>query len=129
MPIGPRGPVKVAVIDTGIDITNPFIAEKWKPGSTESPNEFYRDFVDDVETANTLKEDWEAHYNSSAIRIRLRSIAEREGDNPQDLHGHGTHMAGIILQLAPDAQLYVGRLMRRVSHDARDARRLALVCL
>ena len=30
--------------------------------------------------------------------------------NPEDACGHGTHMAGIILQLAPHAELFIARV-------------------
>lgn len=128
-PAGPKGPVKVAIIDTGIDIANPFIAHHWKTSQAISLDGCYRDFLDDVETANTLDEVWEGHYTDEVIRSKLNKIVERDRDEPQDLHGHGTHMAGIILQLAPHAQLYVARFMKQKSVDTQDARRLALVRL
>ncbi|KAK4198333.1 peptidase S8/S53 domain-containing protein, partial [Triangularia verruculosa] len=42
-------------------------------------------------------------------RITLPGIDYLEG-NPKDRAGHGTQVAGVLLQLAPNADLYVGRI-------------------
>jgi subtilisin family serine protease len=65
-------PVKIAVLDTGLDLGHPFIqgAKRIKEA---------RNFVD--------------HHSSMA-----------------DTHGHGTHVAALLLKVAPYAQIYVAKV-------------------
>jgi subtilisin family serine protease len=74
--------VKVAVLDTGIDSDHPFIIENWhRPPDNDKR---YHDFTSEMSSEQPLK--------------------------PVDNDGHGTHVAGIILQFAPDVELYVARI-------------------
>jgi hypothetical protein len=80
--------VRVTVIDSGLDDTHPFIQRQgWKrdrrvPGG-KTPVPLFKDFT----TSDTEKQ----HI-------------------PVDETGHGTFVAGIILQLAPDVELSVARI-------------------
>lgn len=71
-----KKPIKVAVLDTGIDFEHGFIK-----GAMKKPRRIKatRDFVD-------------------------------KGNNIQDFHGHGTHVAALLLKVAPDAQLYIAKV-------------------
>ncbi|XDG04958.1 hypothetical protein ABKA04_004573 [Annulohypoxylon sp. FPYF3050] len=78
---------------------------------------------------------WEPHENYKTIKVAVfdtgydssyeflneeaqikRIIASRNfvpgqsHDNVTDIHGHGTHVASIILHLAPHAEVYIGRV-------------------
>lgn len=81
--------VKIAVLDTGIDSTHPSIKETWRRCSLRKDGSplLDRGYVD-------------FHFDS------------RDEMVPEDTHGHGTHVAGIILDLAPDAELHVARVFR-----------------
>jgi subtilisin family serine protease len=74
--------VKIAVLDTGIDQTHGYIQRHWKPGSGDRGFDRYRDFTTGADAFTP----------------------------PQDTCGHGTHCAGILLRLAPYAELYVARV-------------------
>jgi hypothetical protein len=78
-----RSPVKVAILDTGIDAGNAYIRTKWPPsisaGDGNVSQRYYTDFV------NTTS-------------------------GPDDNDGHGTHIAGLMLRFAPNAHLYVARI-------------------
>lgn len=57
------------------------------------------------------------------------SLEQGRQDEPVDLAGHGTHLAGIVLQLTPHATLCVARVLEdKVEYDTgKAARRVALV--
>jgi subtilisin family serine protease len=69
-------PIKIAVLDTGVDVTHSFIK-----GAMKKPQRIKttRSFVDGVK-------------------------------DTQDSHGHGTHVAALLLKVAPDAHLYIARV-------------------
>jgi subtilisin family serine protease len=75
-------PVKLAILDTGVDAKHPWINENWTKKWKKAP--FY-DFT---------------------------SSAPYERTTPTDEVGHGTQMAGIILHIAQDVELYVIRVFR-----------------
>ncbi|KAF1958493.1 subtilisin-like protein, partial [Byssothecium circinans] len=72
--------IRVAVLDTGIGASHPFLQKKWKREGLVDQG--YRNFVTGPE----------------------------QSQEPRDDHGHGTHCAGQILNFAPKAQLYVARV-------------------
>lgn len=44
-------------------------------------------------------------------RIKIcKSFFDRAPEGDQDSCGHGTHAAGLLLEVAPNAELYVGRV-------------------
>ena len=67
-------PIKIAVLDTGVDLTHSFIKGAKKQN-----------------------------------RIKLTKCFV-EGVTTQDSHGHGTHVAALLLKVAPDAQLYIAKV-------------------
>ncbi|PGG96608.1 hypothetical protein AJ80_09809 [Polytolypa hystricis UAMH7299] len=80
---GSESPVKIAILDTGIDLTHP----DFGPGM---PN------------------------RTRIIKVKnFTDIVECFGEeNVHDENGHGTHAAGLILDFAPDAELYVAKIGR-----------------
>lgn len=100
--------VKIAVLDTGIDATHEYIKKNWKrptlgAGGCRLNDAGYLDFLTTPPSTEIV----------------------------EDAFGHGTHVAGIILQLAPDAELYVARVFHSGSFDQNSepgcARRVAEV--
>ena len=67
--------IKIAVLDTGVDLTHPFIKSAKK-------------------------------YN----RIKLMENFVEGVKNTDDLHGHGTHIAALLLEVAPGTQLYIAKV-------------------
>lgn len=57
------------------------------------------------------------HYCFEAYRENIRgtfnSYNERLRKNVQDLHGHGTSTASLILKYAPDAELYIIKIAEK----------------
>jgi subtilisin family serine protease len=72
--------IKLAILDTGIDATHDWLKLKLSKQSQR-----YFDFTQN-NSGDTSEED------------------------PKDSVGHGTHVAGVILQLAPHVELYVARV-------------------
>jgi subtilisin family serine protease len=70
--------VKIAVLDTGIDLNHPFINGALKGG-----------------------------------RIRLAETFVNNDSTAQDCFGHGTHVANLLLNIAPDAELYVAKVAEK----------------
>lgn len=122
-------PAGIAVLDTGIDDTNPYIANKWCR-ECNGPDR-YRDFINDSAIANVLgAEPW----TKPKVSSEMEKLRGRTHDTPKDNTGHGTHVAGIVLQLCPEANLYVGRVLAEdVTLEADEtsaaAKRVALVGL
>jgi hypothetical protein len=68
--------VKVAILDTGVDVTHPDIAKIKEDGRI-----IYHDFIDC-------------------------------SDDAKDDDGHGTHYTSVLAKLAPNAEIYVGRVFQ-----------------
>lgn len=73
--------VKLAILDTGMDPTHPYIKEHWRKPPAPTPA-FY-DFT---------------------------TSTGPDGADPVDSIGHGTQMAGLIMERAPHVELYVIRV-------------------
>lgn len=119
--------MRIAVLDTGIDDTNPDILETW--GRKSQSAERYRNFVEDSILSDLLGVE---PYTDASVAEICRQLRRRGRDTPQDDTGHGTHVAGIILQLCPEANLFIGRvLVKNLTEKEEEtraaAKRLALV--
>lgn len=119
--------VGIAVIDTGIDLTNPAVQETW--GAHSSTSSRYRNFLEDSRLANNLGTE---PFTRDRVAVIVDEIRNRGEDTPQDDTGHGTHVAGIITRLCPEANLFIGRVLENnVTNEQEEtrlaARRLALV--
>lgn len=75
--------IRIAILDTGIDLGHPYFDEKYRKGSTKSR----REIVDECKSF----------------------LPGKNGD--EDAHGHGTHAASLLLRLAPNAKVYVARVI------------------
>src|SRR5215813_13718888 len=75
---GPNGPIKVAILDTGIDTNHPALQGHLLPG---------RDFVDDDNDPTEV------------------------GSPQVGPYGHGTHVAGLIALVAPEAKIIPVRVL------------------
>lgn len=88
-------------MDTGIDAEHPYIAKRWHPSKPSYGA--YEDFVTSGSESDTKK---------------------------TDNDGHGTYVAGLILQYAPNAELYIARVAdtnHSIRKDAGFAERVAKV--
>ena len=79
--------VIVAIVDTGIDATHPDLAASLAPGG--------RDFID-----------------GDDFPMDAPTGLDSDGDAlPDEAAGHGTHVAGLVHAVAPDAQLLAVRVL------------------
>ena len=88
-------PVKVAILDTGIDRNHPDFQHprsKPKKGGIISPVKGEEEQIKRIKACQNFCDD------------------RKDVEDVTDIDGHGTHVAGIILQLAPRAELYIARV-------------------
>ncbi|KAJ0120502.1 Subtilisin-like protein [Diaporthe amygdali] len=74
-PEQPQNRIRIAVLDTGVDVTHDLLKGPWRRGQI-----IYQDFV------------------------------KPDAKLPQDEHGHGTHVTSIVLKVAENVDVYVGRI-------------------
>jgi hypothetical protein len=96
-----RQRVKIAVLDTSIDHEHPFFQDDKRLPRIVAKESFFN--IQDPESVKDSPRD------------------------TKDTHGHGTHIAGILLQVAPDADLYIGRVVRGDDSIQDDALRISKV--
>jgi subtilisin family serine protease len=94
--------VKVCILDTGFDGRHPFLLDTPFGKGLGRRIKGYIGFNDD---GNIFEEkrawsDWKNDPQALA------------GDAYVDWDGHGTHCAGIVLQVAPEADIYIARIGR-----------------
>lgn len=94
-----RRRVKIAILDTGIDHGHTFFEDEER-----QPRIVARESFLDLQNLENLKD---------------------SPRNTKDSHGHGTHIAGILLQVAPEADLYIGRVVRGDVTKVDDALQIA----
>ncbi|KAJ8129670.1 hypothetical protein O1611_g3958 [Lasiodiplodia mahajangana] len=83
-----RPRIRIAVLDTGIDLENVDI----------------RGLVDEI------KDTRKKQNIPQKDRTPIREIQNFTGEDEVDIIGHGTHVAGLVLQTAPDADLYIAKV-------------------
>ncbi|OWY55928.1 hypothetical protein AALT_g11255 [Alternaria alternata] len=91
----PGPKIKIAILDTGIDKSHPQVIKEW-----------YH----------------EVKNNEGRIRGFKDFVHE---DIPKDVSGHGTHIAGIILELSSNTHVYIGRIVesqKKLKHSSKTFR-------
>ncbi len=82
-----RGAVRLTVIDTGVHAAHP-----------------------------DLKRDWSGHYRDFSNMVPATAggdnelSSEAQEDKPVDNDGHGSFIAGLLLDLVPDLDIYIARI-------------------
>lgn len=88
-------PVKVAILDTGVDLNHlDFLQPRSKPKNSGK--------MSSVKGEEAQIKRIKSCRNFCDDRSNMEDVT--------DIDGHGTHVAGIILQLAPTAELYIARV-------------------
>lgn len=63
-----------------------------------------------LDTGFCLHED-DVFLQGAASRVKLKeNFAGPDPQNCQDLHGHGTHVARLLLRFAPEADIYIAKV-------------------
>jgi subtilisin family serine protease len=58
-------------------------------------------------------------------RIKACRGFVNDPDNHKDFHGHGTHVARLLLEMAPSAELYIAKVSDKGSINATDLNRIS----
>lgn len=94
--------VRIAILDTGFDHNH----EDFKQART-------KDFIGEMgDVAFPVEGECAQIHRVKKRRNFCVDKEEDENEDTDDLHGHGTQVAGIILRLAPNADLYIARVCR-----------------
>jgi hypothetical protein len=80
--VDPVEPVRIAILDSGLDPTSPFL-------------------IEDQQQVNPQ------------VKEARSFIHGTQPHQTQDEIGHGTHALGLLLKVAPSAEIYVARVARR----------------
>ena len=93
-----KSQVIIAIVDTGIDLSHPALRDHlWtNPGESGTDRWGHR------KESNGIDDD----DNGFVDDLHGWNFVNHNND-VRDLHGHGTHIAGIISQIAPDAKIMV----------------------
>lgn len=87
------GPVKIAILDTGIDLE-------------------HEDFLKPARRRTKIGLKAAKRIPEKTQRERIKACRNFVGDSTEDVTdetGHGTHIAGLILSIAPRAELYIAK--------------------
>jgi subtilisin family serine protease len=89
----------IAVIDTGVDYNHEDLATNIWNNSDEIPNNGIDDdgngYIDDVRGYDFVDTDTYYWEHSYCVNLSEEDYSNKD-NNPSDIHGHGTHCAGII---------------------------------
>lgn len=96
-------PVRVCVIDTGFDGLHPFLFAR--PFGRDWGKRVKGCISFDDQQKKVSESDWTQW--SRDVRTN-GNVAEFTGYRDDD--GHGTHCAGLILEIAPQAELYIAKV-------------------
>jgi len=97
--------VVVAVIDTGVDPTNPVLKPVLLPGYDFTRNSNGGSELSDVSTSPTLSQAQSAEVNQRTVAVLdQRTVAVLDGSQ-YSAFGHGTMTAGIVHLVAPQAKI------------------------
>ncbi|WZH48130.1 peptidase S8/S53 domain-containing protein [Fusarium acuminatum] len=102
------GPVKIAILDTGIDLDHPDFNQRAKRRSKVAAEQL---------PEKTQKE-----------RIMgCKNFTDGPEDDVTDDVGHGTHIAGLIMAIAPRAELYIAKVSSvQNSESKEESERMAM---
>ena len=96
--------IKIAILDTGIYYDHPFFQDEVRWPRIKARESFF----------DATKKETVAPFVDTP-------------KNTKDTHGHGTHIAGIIMQVAPNTDLYIGRIVEGNEISPNDADRISKV--
>jgi len=104
--------IKVAILDTGLDGEHPFLVqEPFGKGWGEQIKGCIS--FDEVGHMNTeLSEtEWSTWSRNLCEAFRKgRHLSNKERSGYRDTDGHGTHCTGLLLQIAPNAHIYIAKV-------------------
>jgi len=96
------GPVKIAIFDTGIDLSHPDFSQRAKRRTKIGAKQQLSGHPEEIQSK----------------RIKAcKNFADGPEDDVTDEDGHGTHIAGLIMAIAPRAELYIAKVSNSQKPD------------
>ncbi|KAH7173727.1 ankyrin repeat-containing domain protein [Fusarium flagelliforme] len=99
------GPVKIAILDTGIDLSHPDFSQRAKRRTKIGAKQQRSGHPEEIQSK----------------RIKAcKNFADGPEDDVTDEDGHGTHIAGLIMAIAPRAELYIAKVSSSQKPDTKE---------
>lgn len=101
------GPVRIAILDTGIDLNHPDFANRASRRTQKGRKLAESDYLGEKTQRDRIK--------------ACRNFVD-DSDDVTDFVGHGTAIAGLIMSIAPRAELYIAKTSGDLNHPKKGAK-------
>lgn len=102
--------IRIALLDTGIDETDSFISGKLDDIMTERRKQYEKRVRTKRNEGQSTRQRLPPLKDFSPVAGKWNFVDVNKKKDTPDSTGHGTHVAGLLLSVAPDADIYVAKI-------------------